>query len=202
MWVFLNNDFYREGLLAPCPTPKLEDHPSSTVRDCLFNLFAATLLIGGRSNIMAIQDIMWHTRKHESLNGSLCTLEQEASVLSAQFLLVSDSNISSVPVCEAHPLIWCGHRHIHTFCVRQLFIGCLRKIFFFFFMQVTHDVLVFHKLKLDIMQYYKWKQTVHNESYFMLSVCLKIWWETYQHPHDQTLWHKKMNTVTCIQCAV
>ena len=51
MWVFLSKCFYREGLLAPRPTPKLEDHPSSAVRDCLFNLFAATLLIGGRSSI-------------------------------------------------------------------------------------------------------------------------------------------------------
>ena len=51
MWVFLNIIFLRERLLAPCPTPKLEDHPSSAVRDCLFNLFAATLLIGGRSSI-------------------------------------------------------------------------------------------------------------------------------------------------------
>ena len=51
IWVFLNKVFYREGLLAPRPTPKLEDHPSSAVRDCLFNLFAATLLIGGRSSI-------------------------------------------------------------------------------------------------------------------------------------------------------
>ena len=32
-------------------TPKLEDHPSSAVRDCLFSLFAATLHIGGRSSI-------------------------------------------------------------------------------------------------------------------------------------------------------
>jgi len=39
--------FYREGLLAPRPTPKLEDHPSSAVRDWLFNSFAATLLIRG-----------------------------------------------------------------------------------------------------------------------------------------------------------
>ena len=38
--------FYREGLLAPRPTPKLEDHPLSAVHDCLFNLFAATLHIG------------------------------------------------------------------------------------------------------------------------------------------------------------
>jgi hypothetical protein len=29
--------FYGEGLLASCPTPKLEDHPLSFVRGCLFN---------------------------------------------------------------------------------------------------------------------------------------------------------------------
>jgi hypothetical protein len=35
--------FYDEELLAPRPTPKLEDHPLSALRDCLFNIFAATL---------------------------------------------------------------------------------------------------------------------------------------------------------------
>ena len=35
--------FYGEELLAPRPTPKLEDHLLSAVRDCLFNTFAATL---------------------------------------------------------------------------------------------------------------------------------------------------------------
>ena len=38
-------------MLAPRPTPKLEDHPPSAVRGCLFNLFTATLHIGGRSSI-------------------------------------------------------------------------------------------------------------------------------------------------------
>jgi hypothetical protein len=33
--------FYGEGLLAPHPTSKLEDHPLSFVRGCLFNIFAA-----------------------------------------------------------------------------------------------------------------------------------------------------------------
>jgi hypothetical protein len=37
--------FYGEELLAPRPTPKLEDHPLSAIRDCLFNIFAATLHI-------------------------------------------------------------------------------------------------------------------------------------------------------------
>jgi len=37
-------------LLAPHPTPKLEDHPLSAVRDSLFNIFAATFHIGSRSS--------------------------------------------------------------------------------------------------------------------------------------------------------
>ena len=51
MWVLLNIGFHREALLASRPTPKLEDHPLSAVRDCSFNLFEATLHIGGRSSI-------------------------------------------------------------------------------------------------------------------------------------------------------
>jgi len=38
-------------MLAPCPTPKLEDHPLSAACDCLFNIFAATLHIGGHSSV-------------------------------------------------------------------------------------------------------------------------------------------------------
>jgi hypothetical protein len=37
--------FYGKELSAPLPTPKLEDHSSSAVRDCSFNIFAATLHI-------------------------------------------------------------------------------------------------------------------------------------------------------------
>ena len=48
---FLTGVFHGEALLAPRPSPKLEDHPSSAVRYCLFNIFAATLLIGGHSSI-------------------------------------------------------------------------------------------------------------------------------------------------------
>ena len=51
-WLFGNMiRFYGEELLAPRPTPKLEDHPLSAVRCCLFNTFASTLHIGGRSSI-------------------------------------------------------------------------------------------------------------------------------------------------------
>jgi len=46
-----HDTFYVEELLAPRPIPKPEDHPLSAVRDCLFNIFAAALHIGGRSSI-------------------------------------------------------------------------------------------------------------------------------------------------------
>jgi hypothetical protein len=46
LWRFITNErFYSGGLLAPCPTPKLKGHPLSTICDCLFNIFAATLHI-------------------------------------------------------------------------------------------------------------------------------------------------------------
>jgi len=43
--------FYGEDLLVPDPTHKMEDHPLSAVRYCLFNISAATLHIAGRSSI-------------------------------------------------------------------------------------------------------------------------------------------------------
>ena len=62
---FLTGVFHGEALLAPRPTPKLEDHPSSAVRDCLFNIFAATLLIGGRSSIRNLRT------RHAVVTGTL-----------------------------------------------------------------------------------------------------------------------------------
>ena len=51
VWILRNTiRFYGEELLARRPTPKLENHPLSAVRDCLFNIYAATLHIGGRSS--------------------------------------------------------------------------------------------------------------------------------------------------------
>ena len=51
VWMFRNMIcFYCEQLLAPRPTPKLEDHPLSAVHDSLFDIFAAPFHIGGRSS--------------------------------------------------------------------------------------------------------------------------------------------------------
>jgi hypothetical protein len=38
--------FYGEELLAPRPTPKLEDHPLSALSDCFYNIYAGILQSG------------------------------------------------------------------------------------------------------------------------------------------------------------
>ena len=49
-WTFRNMiRFYGDALLAPQPTPKLEDHPLWAVHDCLLNIFATALHIRGLS---------------------------------------------------------------------------------------------------------------------------------------------------------
>ena len=57
-WLFRKMiHFYSKELLAPRPTPTLQDHPLSAVRECLFNIYAATLHIGGRSSIRNLRTL-------------------------------------------------------------------------------------------------------------------------------------------------
>ena len=42
-WMFRNISVLQGGVVSTSSNPNLEDHPLSAVRDCLFNLFAATL---------------------------------------------------------------------------------------------------------------------------------------------------------------
>jgi hypothetical protein len=79
-WVILNILFYGEGLLAPRPTPNPEDHPSSAVRGCLFNLFTSTLHIGGRSSIrnlrtrhVVVTGTHIHGAKNTRVTKTLCS---------------------------------------------------------------------------------------------------------------------------------
>jgi hypothetical protein len=50
---FSTYNFYMVGYFSPRPTPKLEVHPLSTVRDSLFNIFSATLHIWRPSPLSA-----------------------------------------------------------------------------------------------------------------------------------------------------
>jgi len=47
--------FTVRGLFAPHPTRKLEYHPLLAVRDCLLNIFTATLHIGGHFSIRKLR---------------------------------------------------------------------------------------------------------------------------------------------------
>jgi len=52
LWLFRNTiHFYSGELSTPRPYPKLEDYAFSDVRHCLFDIFEATLHIGGCSYI-------------------------------------------------------------------------------------------------------------------------------------------------------
>ena len=48
---FLKKSFLQRRVVSTSPNHQLEEHPSSAVHDCLFNIFAATFIIGGRSSI-------------------------------------------------------------------------------------------------------------------------------------------------------
>jgi len=50
-WIFCNKICFCDESLAPRPTSRMEDHPLSAIHNCLFNIFAASLHIGGRSSI-------------------------------------------------------------------------------------------------------------------------------------------------------
>jgi hypothetical protein len=50
-WGLLFKCCIKRYVFAPRPTPKLEDHSLSAVCNCLCNIFAAALYIGGHSSI-------------------------------------------------------------------------------------------------------------------------------------------------------
>jgi len=82
--------FYREGLLAPRPTPKLEDHPLSTVHDCLFNLFAATLHKGGRSSIRNLRT------RHAVVTGTHYTVRYTCYIINLKFRISLEKDRSLI----------------------------------------------------------------------------------------------------------
>jgi hypothetical protein len=49
--------FYGRELIASRPTSKLEGHPLSAVRDCLFNIFADTSILGGLCSHSQPEDV-------------------------------------------------------------------------------------------------------------------------------------------------
>jgi hypothetical protein len=67
--------FYGGELLAFRPNPKLEDHPLSTLRDCLLNIFATTLCVGGRSSIRNPEDAPYRVDRGLLIMGVSLTID-------------------------------------------------------------------------------------------------------------------------------
>jgi len=85
--------------LALHPTPKLEDHPLPAVRDCLVNIFAATLHVGGRSsirNLRAHHTFLNFTQNH-------CTMDTLSATttrikLARQLIILCYMNFPQTPI--------------------------------------------------------------------------------------------------------
>ena len=84
--------FYEEDLLAPRPAPKLEDHPFSAVRDCLYNIFAATLHI-------------WRPFLHPQTEDAPCRGDRDPMI----------TDVVCVCVCV------CVYRPIYKFFIKFIF---------------------------------------------------------------------------------
>ena len=111
--------FYGKELLARRPIPKLEDHPLSAVRDSSFNIFAATLHIGGRSSIRNLRT------RHAVLTGTKnhCFKGIQINYMQRSYSL-ADNSSSAIPEfqnlveCEVHlsghkspPLVFAQSHH-------------------------------------------------------------------------------------------
>jgi hypothetical protein len=90
---------------APRPTPKLEDHPSSAVRDCLFNVFAAALHIGGRSSLRNLRT------RHSVVTGTHKTRTGNLNKLI--FSLASFMGYVGQTVLKRSAQIFCAHTTCH-----------------------------------------------------------------------------------------
>jgi len=81
-------------------TPSLEDHPLSAVCDCLFNVFAATLHIGGRSSICIAEDVLCHGDR--TLSSALTLFFTRIFCLCSCF---------SLPGCQPHIWVFVFPKH-------------------------------------------------------------------------------------------
>ena len=101
--------FHGETLLVPRPTPNLKDHPLSALRVCLFNLFAATLHIGGRSSIRNLRT------RHAVVTGThiaadTCEYGEESSGSK------NAGNSATLPLSGPQPTTTPGH---YTTCCKS-----------------------------------------------------------------------------------
>ena len=102
--------FYGEELLAPRPTPKLEDHTLSAVSDCLFNIFAATLHIGCRSSISNLRT------RHAFVTGAHLSWNKKITIMKFWKRISNFSVWNEIPVTRRGGRIQAFHRSCKDCC--------------------------------------------------------------------------------------
>ena len=107
-------------MLATCPTPKLENHPLSAVRDCLFSIFAATLHIGGRSSIRNLRTrhaVVTETHLSRSATEALCNcpVSKNVCILSGSWIHKRPRSRSTVFPVRSLRNALCPTRRDHSF---------------------------------------------------------------------------------------
>ena len=149
-------------MLAPRPTPKLEDHPSSAVHGCLFSLFTATLHIGGHSSICNLRThhvVVTGTHIHGgciSYMLLLVTVDMTAECLQIDCNILGDElkkwkRMLKTPLkinflCIDNKEIYCIFK---TSCVSSVLFSAKCHLFhnFLFFCQITLAFFIKHPLK-------------------------------------------------------
>jgi len=106
IWMF-RNVFYREGLLAPRPTPKLEDRPSSAVKLSSFTVWRHTwrknwvncaVLTGNSADLRTVfSNHLSHRQLRSSLreSDSFLSLPADTTMASSQGTSVCSNSLSS-----------------------------------------------------------------------------------------------------------
>jgi hypothetical protein len=79
--------FYGKYLLAPRSTHKLENHPSSAVGDCLFNMFAATRHSWGLFLHLQPEDVPCRGDRGPLITGHLLKFSQDNNEVIKQRVL-------------------------------------------------------------------------------------------------------------------
>ena len=121
----------------PRPTPKLEDHPLSGVRDCLLSLFVATLHIRGCfsiCNLRTCHAVVAGTHKHGSTLPYISKISSAASSILYNFSHFTKTCLSTLTLGKKLllylplPIFHTPTTPISAFCFPFSYVFCSSEI--------------------------------------------------------------------------
>jgi hypothetical protein len=120
--------FLQWGVVSTSPKLQLEDHLLSAVRDCLFNIFAATFHTGGRSSIRNL------TKHHAVVTGTHSTRDYSNIILKKydggfyEFLPLPPANQhSTIALYQCLPNVFARVSLLASKCAHGSSHPCSRK---------------------------------------------------------------------------